>query len=89
MSINFAQNAASLGAEVFEADTIRGFKDALQKSRAATHTCVIVVQTDREEKVPGYESWWDVAIAETSQMESVKSARKEYDEKKKRERYYF
>lgn len=89
LPINFAQNAASLGAEVFEANTIRGFKDALQKSRKAKHTCVIVVQTDREEKVPGYESWWDVAIAETSMMESVKSARKDYDEKKKKEQYFF
>jgi 3D-(3,5/4)-trihydroxycyclohexane-1,2-dione acylhydrolase (decyclizing) len=89
LSINFAQNAASLGAEVFDADTIQGFKEALQKSRQAKETCVIVVRTDRDEKVPGYESWWDVAIAETSQMESVKAARKEYEEKKKKERYFF
>jgi 3D-(3,5/4)-trihydroxycyclohexane-1,2-dione acylhydrolase (decyclizing) len=89
LSINFAQNATSLGAEVFEADTIQEFKEALQKSRQAKQTCVIVVRTDRDEKVPGYESWWDVAIAETSQMESVKAARKEYEEKLKKERYFF
>jgi 3D-(3,5/4)-trihydroxycyclohexane-1,2-dione acylhydrolase (decyclizing) len=49
---------------------------------------VIVVDADRDAHVPGYESWWDVAIAEVSTMKSVQNARKEYEEKKKNEKYY-
>jgi 3D-(3,5/4)-trihydroxycyclohexane-1,2-dione acylhydrolase (decyclizing) len=47
-----------------------------------------VVETDREVKVPGYDSWWDVAIAETSTMPEVQAARKDYEEHRKTEKYY-
>jgi 3D-(3,5/4)-trihydroxycyclohexane-1,2-dione acylhydrolase (decyclizing) len=39
--------------------------------------------------VPGYESWWDVAVAEVSEMESVREARVRYEEARKRERHFF
>jgi 3D-(3,5/4)-trihydroxycyclohexane-1,2-dione acylhydrolase (decyclizing) len=89
LPINFAMNAASLGAKVLEADTIEGFKKALQEARGMDQTVVIVVRTDREAKVPGYESWWDVAVAETSSMVSVQKARKDYEVQQKKEKYYF
>jgi 3D-(3,5/4)-trihydroxycyclohexane-1,2-dione acylhydrolase (decyclizing) len=38
--------------------------------------------------VPDYESWWDVAVAEVSEMESVRAARARYEEARKRERYF-
>jgi 3D-(3,5/4)-trihydroxycyclohexane-1,2-dione acylhydrolase (decyclizing) len=68
--------------------TIEEFRQALQAARQATKTTVIVVQTDREVRVPGYESWWDVAVAETSTMDSVQQARAEYEEALKKERYF-
>jgi 3D-(3,5/4)-trihydroxycyclohexane-1,2-dione acylhydrolase (decyclizing) len=39
--------------------------------------------------VPGYESWWDVPIAEVSERDAVKAARKDYEEKRKKERFFF
>ena len=86
--IDFAQNAQSLGATVFTANNLQSLKKALKKVKKLFTTSVIVVDADREARVPGYESWWDVAIAEVSTMESVQVARKEYEEKKKQERYY-
>jgi 3D-(3,5/4)-trihydroxycyclohexane-1,2-dione acylhydrolase (decyclizing) len=50
---------------------------------------VVVVETSYEQRVPGYESWWDVAVAEVSERESVKQARKSYDEARKKERLFF
>jgi len=47
---------------------------------------VIVIETDKEARVPGYESWWDVAIAEVSAMPAVREARAEYEQAIKRER---
>jgi 3D-(3,5/4)-trihydroxycyclohexane-1,2-dione acylhydrolase (decyclizing) len=38
--------------------------------------------------VPGYESWWDVPIAEVSEVASVKAAREKYSEAKKKEKYF-
>jgi 3D-(3,5/4)-trihydroxycyclohexane-1,2-dione acylhydrolase (decyclizing) len=86
--IDFAANAASLGAEVFTPDSIASFSEVLQQARKLDHTSVIVIHTDREEKVPGYESWWDVAVAETSQMPAVREARKDYEENRKKEKYF-
>ena len=33
---------------------------------------MIVVETDPSHGVPGYDSWWDVAVAEVSEMDSVR-----------------
>ena len=46
------------------------------------------MEVAKEVRVPGYESWWDVPVAEVSEMESVKRARESYDEAVKRERNF-
>jgi 3D-(3,5/4)-trihydroxycyclohexane-1,2-dione acylhydrolase (decyclizing) len=88
LPVDFAANARSLGAEAICANTIEEFKQALGVARNATKTTVIVVKADREVRVPGYESWWDVAVAETSTMDSVRKARAAYEESLKKERYF-
>ena len=88
LAVDFAANARSLGAEAISACTIEQFKQALQEARKAVKTTVIVMETDGEVRVPGYDSWWDVAVAETSTMETVKKAREEYEKSLKKERYF-
>jgi 3D-(3,5/4)-trihydroxycyclohexane-1,2-dione acylhydrolase (decyclizing) len=44
------------------------------------------VEVDRYEGVPSYESWWDVPVAEVSEVDSVRAARAEYDAAKREER---
>lgn len=88
LPVDFAANARSLGADAITACTLDEFKQALQDARKATKTTVVVVKTDREVRVPGYESWWDVAVAETSTMDSVKQVRAAYEEALKKERYF-
>ncbi len=88
LQVDFAANAASLGAEVFTPGSIAEFKQVLEKTRELDHTSVIVIRTDREVKVPGYESWWDVAVAEVSTMPSVRQAREEYEQHRKDEKYF-
>lgn len=88
LAVDFAANARSLGADSISACTIDEFKQALQDARKAAKTTVIVVETDRDVRVPGYDSWWDVAVAETSSADSVKKARAEYEEALKKERYF-
>jgi 3D-(3,5/4)-trihydroxycyclohexane-1,2-dione acylhydrolase (decyclizing) len=46
------------------------------------------VETDTSQGVPGYESWWDVAVAEVSEMDSVRKARANYEMARKRERHH-
>jgi 3D-(3,5/4)-trihydroxycyclohexane-1,2-dione acylhydrolase (decyclizing) len=38
--------------------------------------------------VPGYDSWWDVAVAEVSEQDSVKSARDAWQAGRTRQRYF-
>jgi len=89
LPVDFASNAASLGAWATRAKTREELSAALAEGRRQQHTSVVVVETSYEQRVPGYESWWDVAIAEVSERESVKAARKNYEEARKKERIFF
>ncbi len=86
--VDFAANAASLGAEVFTPASVAEFKTMLAHTKTLDHTSVIVVEADREVKVPGYESWWDVAVAEVSNMPEVQQARQDYELHRKDEKYF-
>jgi 3D-(3,5/4)-trihydroxycyclohexane-1,2-dione acylhydrolase (decyclizing) len=88
LPVDYAANARSLGAEAICVSTIGDFRQALQEARKAKRTTVVVIETEREVRVPGYDSWWDVAVAEVSTMESVQKARQEYEEALKKERHH-
>ena len=88
LRVDFAANAESLGAHALKASNVAELRQALAKAKTLDHTTVIVVETDTSEKVPGYESWWDVAVAEVSGSESVREARAAYEEARKKERYH-
>ncbi|MFS8523722.1 MAG: 3D-(3,5/4)-trihydroxycyclohexane-1,2-dione acylhydrolase (decyclizing), partial [Limnochordales bacterium] len=89
MPIDYAANAASMGALAFKADDEASLREALQKAKEADRTVLIHVTVDPEARVPGYDSWWDVPIAEVSGQESVQQALAGYREAKKRQRYYY
>jgi len=85
--IDFAANAASLGAHAQTARTYEELGEALQASRQQRGISVIVVETDYHDRVPGYDSWWDVAVAEVSESASVQQAHAQYLQGRARERY--
>ncbi|HEX5940987.1 MAG TPA: 3D-(3,5/4)-trihydroxycyclohexane-1,2-dione acylhydrolase (decyclizing) [Anaerolineales bacterium] len=88
LPLDLAANAKSLGAHVISCETYDDFLAALETAKGIDHTTVIYIQNDRYVGVPGYESWWDVAIAEVSEIESVRAARAEYEQAVKKERYF-
>lgn len=87
--IDFMANAASLGAHAARARTYEELTEAVAELQKQTRTSVVVVETDYYDSVPGYESWWDVAIAEVSESESVQEAQRAHVEGRKRERYFW
>jgi 3D-(3,5/4)-trihydroxycyclohexane-1,2-dione acylhydrolase (decyclizing) len=89
LPVDFVSNAASLGAWATRAKSHQELSAALEEARKQPRTSVVVVETSYEQRVPGYESWWDVAIAEVSERESVQEARKKYEEARKNERIFF
>jgi len=88
IAVDFQANAASLGAWTMRARSGEEFKAALVAGRKQPCTSVIVVETDYDQRVGGYESWWDVPIAEVAEREEVQSARKRYEDGRKKERYF-
>ena len=88
LPIDFAANAASLGAQVMRAANKDELADALTKAKGIQQTVCIVVETDRRERVGGYESWWDVAVAEVSDNPAVQQAREGYEQAKAKESHY-
>ena len=78
LPLDLAANAASLGADAVRVGSVAELREALAKARDATGTTVIVVEVDRYEGVPGYESWWDVPIAEVSERPEVQRAWADY-----------
>jgi 3D-(3,5/4)-trihydroxycyclohexane-1,2-dione acylhydrolase (decyclizing) len=89
LPVDLAMNARGLGAHVIECETYDDFVKAFKDSKKTDRTTVIYIRNDRYVGVPGYESWWDVPVAEVSEMKSVKKARKEWEQNSKLERFYF
>ncbi|MGB9284840.1 MAG: thiamine pyrophosphate-dependent enzyme, partial [Candidatus Sulfotelmatobacter sp.] len=89
LPVDFVANAASLGAWTARAATLNDLKLALASGRKQNRTAVIVIETSYDQRVPGYESWWDVPIAEVSERDAVKAARRSYEEARRKERLFF
>jgi 3D-(3,5/4)-trihydroxycyclohexane-1,2-dione acylhydrolase (decyclizing) len=88
LPVDLAANAASLGAHVMRTSSVAELRDALEKATAVDRTVVIHIPVDRYEGVPDYESFWDVPVAEVSEMETVVTAREEYEQNRRSERRY-
>jgi 3D-(3,5/4)-trihydroxycyclohexane-1,2-dione acylhydrolase (decyclizing) len=86
LPVDLAANAESLGAKVIRAATIDELRAGLEAAKAEQGPVVIAVEVDRYEDVPGYESWWDVAVAEVSEVSSVRAARERYEAAREGER---
>jgi len=88
LPVDLALNAEGLGAHVFRARNIEELRDALVAARKVDRTVVIHVPVDRYEGVPGYESWWEVPVAEVSESSDVRKARKDHERGMARRRWH-
>jgi 3D-(3,5/4)-trihydroxycyclohexane-1,2-dione acylhydrolase (decyclizing) len=86
LPIDFAANAASLGADTLLAHSPAELEAALAEARGHTRTTVIVTEEDPSIGVPGYDSWWDVPVAQVSTSERVEDAYRTYQEHVAQER---
>jgi 3D-(3,5/4)-trihydroxycyclohexane-1,2-dione acylhydrolase (decyclizing) len=77
-NIDFAANAASLGALSEKVADIAELEAALQRARAANRSYLICINTDdtRTTKEGGW--WWEVAVPEESPSDAVRQARAAY-----------
>lgn len=86
--VDFAATVRSMGAHAIRATNYPEFEAALKEIKSIPRTSVIVIETDKDARVPGYESWWDVAVSEVSEMSTVRDAREQYEKAIVRERIF-
>jgi 3D-(3,5/4)-trihydroxycyclohexane-1,2-dione acylhydrolase (decyclizing) len=88
LPLDFVANAASYGAPAVRVSNVQELEDALQQAKQLDRTNVIVIETDLHQGVPSYESWWDVPIAEVSEIDTVRATRKRYQVERAKERVF-
>lgn len=88
LPVDLAANAASLGASVLRASTLEEFRAALEEAKAAEVTTVVHIETDPLAPGPPSQAWWDVPVAEVSELESTAKARAGYEAAKRDQRHH-
>ncbi len=87
LPINLADNARSLGAHVIECTDYQSLTNALKNAKSIDKTTVIYTTCDRYQGIDGY-GWWEVPVAEISDMKTVDEASKENLKMKKKQRLH-
>ena len=77
--MDLAANAESLGVRVLRADTIAGLRAALSQAREEAGPVLVHIETDPAIPAPDSEAWWDVPVAEVSELDSTRQARRSYE----------
>ncbi len=88
LPVDFVKLAEGYGAKAVRATTHQEAVRAIADMRKHPGTTVVVIEVDKEMRVPGYESWWDVPMSEVSEIASIRSARAAYEDAVKRERHH-
>ena len=86
LPVDLAANAASLGVTVFRACSLQELRDALAAAKASETAVLVHVDTDLEHQSPSGDGWWDVPVAEVSDLDFTRAARETYDDFKATQR---
>jgi len=86
--VDFVRHAEAMGALALYAADEAGLRRALEAARQSQRVAVIVVPTDPERRVPAFDGWWDVPVAEVSGSGGVREARDAYEGAARRQREY-
>jgi 3D-(3,5/4)-trihydroxycyclohexane-1,2-dione acylhydrolase (decyclizing) len=88
LPVDLAANAESLGAQVFRAHDRGSLAGALASARDCGRTAVVYIPVDPATRVPGYGCWWDVPVSEVSEQDTVRQARRQYEQGVQKHRWH-
>jgi 3D-(3,5/4)-trihydroxycyclohexane-1,2-dione acylhydrolase (decyclizing) len=88
LRLDFVSNAASLGAAVVSARSGVELEAALGEARDSGGVTVIYVEIDPAARFGGSGAWWDVPVAEVTELPSTSEARKIYEREQARQTVY-
>ena len=89
VQVDFVAHARSMGASAWKPTNYAELETVLEESKATRGVKVIVVPVSLEDRMGGFESWWDVPVAAVSAQEKVNQARGEYEKNLERQRRVF
>lgn len=89
IEVDFVGHARSLGAYAERATDVTSFVEALSRLSAQGGVALLSIDVDPASTVPAFEAWWDVPVAEVSGEESVREARRRYEQNRERQRDLF
>ena len=72
--VDYAKIGEGYGLKSYTCRTIQELVDALEDAKKQTVACLFDLKVLPKTMTDGYESWWNVGIATTSQKESVREA---------------
>lgn len=85
---DLAANAASWGATVLRCDGIAEFEANYCTAAATDGATVLYIETDLYGPNPPGTAWWDVPVAQVSELDSTRDAQREYQHEKAAQRHY-
>jgi 3D-(3,5/4)-trihydroxycyclohexane-1,2-dione acylhydrolase (decyclizing) len=92
LPVDLAMNARSYGLDVIEvaptSSAIDDLKAAIATAKASTKSTFIHINSDPHIYAPDGEGWWDVPVAQTSEITSTQEARKQYEQEQIPQRQY-
>ncbi|MDN4526445.1 3D-(3,5/4)-trihydroxycyclohexane-1,2-dione acylhydrolase (decyclizing) [Fictibacillus fluitans] len=74
LNIDYAKVAEGYGAKTYSVNTVEGLKAALEDAKQQQVSTLIDIKVLPKTMTDGYESWWNVGVAEVSHKDSIQKA---------------
>ncbi|SJZ56080.1 3D-(3,5/4)-trihydroxycyclohexane-1,2-dione acylhydrolase (decyclizing) [Garciella nitratireducens] len=88
LNIDYAKIAEGYGAKIYRVNSIESLKEALKDAEKQKVSTLIDIKVLPKTMTDGYESWWNVGVAEVSAKESIQKAYQEKVEMRKKAKQY-
>lgn len=86
--VDYAKIGEGYGLKSYACRTIQELVDALEDAKKQTIACLFDLKVIPKTMTDGYESWWDVGMAQVSEKESVRKAWEDVKEGREAARRY-
>lgn len=86
--VDYAKIGEGYGLKSYTCRTIQELVDALEDAKKQTIACLFDLKVIPKTMTDGYESWWDVGMAQVSEKESVRKAWEDVKEGREAARRY-
>jgi len=74
LNIDYAKVAEGYGAKTYRVNTVEQLKEVLEDAKKQKVSTLIDIKVLPKTMTDGYESWWNVGVAEVSNKESIQKA---------------